>query len=146
MISSFFSRRWLVFCFTQLITGVVLLGCQTGPVSSEDKSPLGKVVICYEVPQSGGEPKTNEILIYRCTTPNGPFQPVVEEPVLVPESKAGEICELFTDTSVLLGEDYYYYLESIDQHGKARKITPITKVKVTVPLKTEKKRPGNKTQ
>lgn len=63
--------------------------------------------------------------VYRSTSPDGPFERLTAEPI--PGAGTTDIPHSysFEDFTAAVGEDYYYYVESIDTSGRTRRFTPI---------------------
>ncbi len=73
-----------------------------------------------------GESGTYGYLVYRSTTPEGPFQRVSRRIVPSTSSVGSTESEYeFVDRDVEVGRTYYYYLDTVGNDGRKRRFSPV---------------------
>ncbi len=115
----------------------ILAGCSLFGGGKRDVSgPIpAKVLIKYQYLDIDEKTPPVGFNVFRASSAEGPFALVNEE--VVPAKKnarAGDLQIILTDKELVLGEEYYYYLEAKTPNGKFRKATDIARAVAVLPL------------
>lgn len=132
--SAFFSRM----CFlVAVIVGIA--GCANRSKATAPAIPeLGKVHVYYVFTAADEADPVKAFNVYRSEKATGPFAKANPAPIAPPSAPAvGRQSLLITDYGLKYGSEYFYYVEKVDTTGRARKVTPVTRAQVVLPLLPE---------
>lgn len=116
-----------------LVTG----SCATSPVAGGaplDREQAGKIHIRYQYQAADLDPLPAGFNVYRAEDSAGPFARINGKLIKAMRSpRPGETQLLMTDTGVLLGDRYYYYIEKVLPDGRAHKATSVAAAVANLP-------------
>jgi len=119
-----------------LLAAFLVASCATDGPRGVDAAAYGKIHLRYAY--APGDDAIRAFDIYRAAEARGPFARVNRDPIKAVDRPAtGLVQELMTDYGLVLGGEYFYYLEGIDQSGGRRKVTGISRATVELPLQPE---------
>lgn len=102
---------------------------------AEQKAQFGKIHVKYLFAASDLENRPKAFTVYRSDAPGGPFRRINGTDIPANREFApGDLQVLMTDYALPMNQAYYYYLEAIDNSGKRRKITGVTRALVVLPV------------